>query len=68
MTMWSCKVKKEDNVGAGPQKMVVNLFLIATICRAVKHKVMFIFCCVRSTDKTQALLPIYSLCSRFELT
>ena len=34
----------------------------------VKHKVMFIFCCVRSTDKTKALLPIYSLWHRFELT
>ena len=29
---------------------------------------MLIFCCVRSTDKTKALLPIYSLCNRFELT
>ena len=28
MTLWSCKVKKEDKVGAGPQKMVVNLSLI----------------------------------------
>ena len=27
-TLWSCKVKKEDKVGAGPQKMVVNLSLI----------------------------------------
>ena len=24
MTLWSCKVKKEDKVGAGPQKMAVN--------------------------------------------
>ena len=32
-----------------------------TTCRAVKDDVMFIFCCVRSTDKTKALLPIYSL-------
>ena len=68
MTPWSCKVKKEDKVGAGPQNMVVNLSLIEKICRAVKHKVMFIFCCVRSTDKTKVLLPIYSLCNRFELT
>ena len=28
MTLWSCKVKKEDKVGADPQKMVVNLSLI----------------------------------------
>ena len=28
MTLWSCKVKKEDKVGAGPQKMAVNLSLI----------------------------------------
>ena len=28
MTLWSCKVKKEDKVGAGPQKMEVKLFLI----------------------------------------
>ena len=69
MTLWSYKVKKEDKVEAGPQKMVVNLSLIERyIRRAVKHKVMLIFCCVRSTDKTKALLPIYFLCNRFELT
>ena len=28
MTLWSRKVTKEDNVGAGPQKMAVNLSLI----------------------------------------
>ena len=28
MTLWSCKVKKEDKIGAGPQKMVVKLSLI----------------------------------------
>ena len=28
MSLWSYKVKKEDKVGAGPQKMVVNLSLI----------------------------------------
>ena len=28
MILWSCKVKKEDKVGAGPQKMVVNLSLM----------------------------------------
>ena len=28
MTLWSCKVKKEDKVGAGPQKMPVYLSLI----------------------------------------
>ena len=28
ITLWSCKVKKEDKVGAGPQKMAVNLSLI----------------------------------------
>ena len=28
MTLWSCKVKKEDKVGAGPQKMEVKLSLI----------------------------------------
>ena len=28
MTLWSCKVKKEDKVGAGAQKMVVKLSLI----------------------------------------
>ena len=27
-TLWSCKVKSADKVGAGPQKMVVNLSLI----------------------------------------
>ena len=44
MTLWSCKVKKEDKVGAGPQKMVVNLSLIEQYVRAVEHKVRFIFC------------------------
>ena len=33
-----------------------------------KYKVMFIFCCVRSTNKTKALLPIYILINRFEFT
>ena len=28
MTLWSCKVKKEDKVEAGPQKTVVHLALI----------------------------------------
>ena len=28
MTLWLCKMKKEDKVGAGPQKMAVNLSLI----------------------------------------
>ena len=30
MTLWSCKVKKEDKAdpGAGPQKMEVNLSLV----------------------------------------
>ena len=28
MTLWSCKVKKEDKVGAGPQKMVVRRMLV----------------------------------------
>ena len=28
VTLWSCKVKREDKVEAGPQKMVVNLSLI----------------------------------------
>ena len=28
MTLWSCKVKKEDKIGAGSQKMAVNLSLI----------------------------------------
>ena len=28
MTLWSCKVNKGDKVGAGPQKMAVNLSLI----------------------------------------
>jgi len=29
MTLGSCRVKKEDSVGAGPQNMFVNLFLMA---------------------------------------
>ena len=29
MTLGPCRVKKEDSVGAGPQKMFVNLFLMA---------------------------------------
>ncbi len=29
MTLGSCRVKKEDSVGAGPQDMFVNLFLMA---------------------------------------
>jgi len=29
MTLGSCRVKKEDSVGAGPQNMSVNLFLMA---------------------------------------
>ncbi len=29
MTLGSCRVKKEDDVGAGPQNMFVNLFLMA---------------------------------------
>ena len=70
MILWSCKVKKEDKIGAGPQKMVVNLSLIERYAGQsnTNGKVMLIFCCVRSTDKTKALLPIYSLCNRFELT
>ena len=28
MTLWSCKVKKENKIGAGPQRMVVKLSLI----------------------------------------
>ena len=33
MTLWSCKVKKEDNVRAGPLKMAVNLSLIDRIAK-----------------------------------
>ena len=29
---------------------------------------MFIFCCVRSTDKTKAVLSVYCMCNRFSLT
>ena len=31
MTLWSCKVKKEDKVGAGPQKMAVTVSLLSAI-------------------------------------
>ena len=40
----------------------------ASCCLTVKHQVMFSFCCVKSTNRTKALLPIYSLSYRFELT
>ena len=36
MTLWSCKVKKEDKVGAGPQKMAVNLSLIEQYAPALQ--------------------------------
>ena len=58
------KVKKEDKVGASPQDLAVNLSLIET----VRHKVMFISCCARSKNRSKALLPIYSLSNRFEMT
>ena len=31
MTLWSCKVNKEDNVGAGPQKVALWLSLGCSI-------------------------------------
>ena len=68
MTLWSCKVKKEDKVGGGPQKMAVNLSLIEQYSRAFKHKVMFVFCYFSSTNRTKVQLPIYFLFNRFELT
>ena len=51
-------MKKQDKAGAGPQKMVVNLSLIEQYAGQSNTNVMFIFCCVRSTDKTKAVLPV----------
>ena len=39
MTLGSCRVKKEDSVGAGPQNMFVNLFLMAQYAGPVNLKV-----------------------------
>ncbi len=36
MTLGSCRVKKEDSVGAGPQNMFVNLLLMAQTCWLAK--------------------------------
>ena len=38
MTLGSCRVKKEDSVGAGPQNMFVNLFLMAQYAGQSKTK------------------------------
>ena len=62
MTLWSYKVKKEDKVGAGPQKMAVNMQGIQTqsdVRLLLTHS---------STNRTKLQLPIYSLFHRFELT
>ena len=73
VTLESCKVKKEDRVGVGPQKIVVHLSLIEQYAaawqgRAVEYKLMFIFCYVRSTNRTKTLLPVYFLSNRIEFT
>ncbi len=43
MTLGSCRVKKEDSVGAAP-KYVCESVPDGTTCRAIKHKMMFILC------------------------
>ena len=52
MTLGSCKVKKEDRVGAGPQKMVVNLSLIEQY--AGQSDVHLLLCQKHKPDKSAA--------------
>ena len=55
MTLWSCKVKKEDKVGAGPQKMAVNLSLIEQYSgRQKQSDVRLLLCQFHKQDKSAA--------------
>ena len=55
MTLGSCKVKKEDTVGAGPQKMAVNLSLIAQYAaQSNKSDVHLLLCQSQKQDRNAA--------------
>ena len=44
VTLGSCKINVEENVGAGLQNMFVNLFLMAKYAGQYKNKLMFVLC------------------------
>ena len=54
MTLWSCKVKKEDKVRAGPQTMAVNLSLIEQYSGQKQSDVRLLLCQFHKQDKSAA--------------
>ena len=65
MALGSCKVKKEDTVGAGPQKLAVHLSLTVQYAGHSSDDHVLL---IRATNKRKALLLICRLFSGFKVS
>ena len=62
MTLGSCNVKKEDRVGAGPQKMAVYLSLIEQYAGQSNTNDVHLLLCQSEAQTRQKRCPLSTFC------